>query len=202
MTRPTARAVSCLRLARLALHLAHGLWIVQTRYARLAPGAQDRTLERWSRGLLSILRVRVKAHNAPVLLPDRCLLVANHSRGWTSSRSTPCSRPLRRQVRGPAVAARGLAGRACRDALHRARQPAPRRSINGRVVAALANGRLVSVFPEGTTTDGSHCQVSTRRCSSRRSTPARRSAGRASLSRPRGGTPRPRLTRQCRWGIR
>ncbi len=35
-------------------------------------------LESWSRRLLAILRVRVAAHNAPAIRPERCQLVANH----------------------------------------------------------------------------------------------------------------------------
>ena len=44
MPRRAALADTLLRLARLGMHLAHGLWIVQTRYARLAPAEQDRIL--------------------------------------------------------------------------------------------------------------------------------------------------------------
>jgi 1-acyl-sn-glycerol-3-phosphate acyltransferase len=155
MTRPTARAVSCLRLARLALHLAHGLWIVQTRYARLAPAAQDRTLERWSRGLLSILRVRVKAHNAPVHLPDRCLLVSNHV-SWLDIFAVYAVFPslfvAKSEIRQWPLVGR-LVERVGTLFIERgSRRHA--RSMNGRVVAALASGRLVSVCPEGTTTDG------------------------------------------------
>jgi len=87
MPRRAAVADSLFRLARLGMHLARGLWIVQTRYARLAPVEQDRALEGWSRQLLAILRVRVAADNAPAVIPDRCLLVSNHDGGRTGDQT-------------------------------------------------------------------------------------------------------------------
>jgi 1-acyl-sn-glycerol-3-phosphate acyltransferase len=155
MTRPPARAVSCLRLARVAVHLAHGLWIVQARYARLAPAEQDRTLERWSRRLLAILRVRVAAHNAPALLPDRCLLVSNHV-SWLDIFAVfavfPSLFVAKSEIRRWPLVGR-LVERVGTLFIERgSRRHA--RSMNERIVAALASGRVVAVCPEGTTTDG------------------------------------------------
>lgn len=155
MPRRAALADSFLRLARLGAHLAHGLWIVQTRYARLAPAEQDRRLERWSRKLLAILRVRVAAHNAPAVLPERCLLVANHT-SWLDIFAVYAVAPslfvAKSDIRGWPLVGR-LVARVGTIFIERgSRRHA--RITNERIVAALASGRLVAVCPEGTTTDG------------------------------------------------
>jgi 1-acyl-sn-glycerol-3-phosphate acyltransferase len=156
MRRRATLPESLFRLVRLGAHLAHGLWIVQTRYARLAPAEQDRALAGWSRKLLAILRVRVVSHNAPAVLPDRCLLVSNHV-SWLDIFAVYAVAPslfvAKSDIRGWPVVGR-LVTRVGTLYLERgSRRHA--RATNERVVAALESGRLVSVCPEGTTTDGS-----------------------------------------------
>jgi 1-acyl-sn-glycerol-3-phosphate acyltransferase len=155
MRRRAALPTSLFRLARLGAHVAHGLWIVQTRYARLAPAEQDRALEGWSRKLLAILRVRVVSHNAPAVLPDRCLLVSNHV-SWLDIFAVYAVAPslfvAKSDIRGWPVVGRLVARVGTLFIERGSRRHA--RATNERVVAALASGRLVSVCPEGTTTDG------------------------------------------------
>jgi 1-acyl-sn-glycerol-3-phosphate acyltransferase len=155
MPRRAALADSLFRIARLGVHVAHGLWIVQTRYARLPPEEQDRTLAGWSRKLLAILRVRVAAHNAPAILPDRCLLVSNHV-SWLDIFAVYAVAPslfvAKSDIRGWPLVGR-LVTRVGTLFIERgSRRHA--RATNERIAAALASGRLVSVCPEGTTTDG------------------------------------------------
>ena len=155
MPRRAALADSVFRLVRAGVHLAHGLWIVQARYARLAPAEQDRELERWSRKLLAILRVRVSAHNTPAVLPDRCLLVSNHV-SWLDIFAVYAVAPslfvAKSDIRGWPLVGRLVARVGTLFIERGSRRHA--RATNERVVAALASGRLVSVCPEGTTTDG------------------------------------------------
>jgi 1-acyl-sn-glycerol-3-phosphate acyltransferase len=155
MPRRAAVADSLFRLARAGVHLAHGLWIVQTRYARLAPAEQDRALEGWSRKLLAILRVHVAAHNAPAVIPDRCLLVSNHV-SWLDIFAVYAVAPslfvAKSEIRGWPLVGRLVAQVGTLFIERGSRRHA--RATNERVVAALASGRLVSVCPEGTTTDG------------------------------------------------
>jgi 1-acyl-sn-glycerol-3-phosphate acyltransferase len=150
-----AVADSLFRLARLGVHLARGLWIVQTRYARLAPAEQDRALEGWSRRLLAILRVRVAADNAPAVIPDPCLLVSNHV-SWLDIFAVYAVAPslfvAKSDIRGWPLVGR-LVARVGTLFIERGSRRHVR-ATNERVVAALAGGRLVSVCPEGTTTDG------------------------------------------------
>ena len=155
MPRRAAVAHSLFRLARAGVHLAHGLWIVQTRYARLAPAEQDRALERWARKLLAILRVRVATHNTPAILPDRCLLVSNHV-SWLDIFAVYAVAPslfvAKSDIRDWPLVGRLVARVGTLFIERGSRRHA--RATNERVVAALASGRLVSVCPEGTTTDG------------------------------------------------
>jgi 1-acyl-sn-glycerol-3-phosphate acyltransferase len=154
--RPVPVAVACLRLARVALHFARGLWIAETRYARLVPAQQDRELERWSRRLLAILRVQVVRHNVPAVLPEPCLLVANHV-SWLDIFAVYAILPslfvAKSEVRRWPLVGRLVARVGTLFIERGSRRHA--RLTNERVVAALGRGRLVAVCPEGTTTDGS-----------------------------------------------
>jgi 1-acyl-sn-glycerol-3-phosphate acyltransferase len=153
--RPVPVAVACLRLARLGLHFAKGLWIVETRYRQLDPQGQDQELERWSRGLLAILRVRVVGHNAPAIVPEPCLLVTNHV-SWLDIFAVYTILPslfvAKSEVRRWPLVGRLVARVGTLFVERGSRRNA--RVTNDRVVAALGRGRLVAVCPEGTTTDG------------------------------------------------
>jgi 1-acyl-sn-glycerol-3-phosphate acyltransferase len=148
-------AIATSRLARLAVHLLHGLWIVHTRYARLSPIGQNHELERWSRKLLGILRIRIAAHNAPERLPGRCLVVLNHV-SWLDIfalyAAVPCLFVAKSEIRRwPLVGV--LVARVGTLFIERgSRRHA--REMNRRIVDAIAAERVVAVCPEGTTTDG------------------------------------------------
>ena len=112
------------------------------------------------------------------------LLVANHV-SWLDVLALLAVAPVRlvakREVR--LLAGHRRAGRAVRGDLHR---PVPAearcRSTVAEVTAALRAGRTVAAFPEGTTFCGADARpLPVRRCSRRRSTPARRSC-RSSIS--------------------
>jgi 1-acyl-sn-glycerol-3-phosphate acyltransferase len=153
--RATSIAIRLARILRLVTHVAHGLWIVRTRYAALAPPQQDEALRRWSRALLAILRVEVRAHNAPPTLPERCLLVSNHV-SWLDIFAIYAVAPglfvAKSEIRDWPVVG-GLVRRVGTLFIERGSRRHARRT-NERVVAALEAGRLVAVCPEGTTTDG------------------------------------------------
>ncbi len=147
--------VRLFRILRLAAHVARGLWIVHTRYPRLAPAAQDRELERWSRRLLAILGVAVRTRNAPGAFPERCLVVSNHT-SWLDIFAVYAVAPglfvAKSDIREWPVVGR-LVDRVGTLFIERGNRRHARLT-NERIVAALEGGRLVSVCPEGTTTDG------------------------------------------------
>jgi len=143
------------RLARLVGHIVRGLWVTSVRFPRLDAAGQDHELRRWARHLLAILDVRVTCLNEPAALPPRSILVANHV-SWLDVMTVFAVRPavfiakedIRRwPVIGPLCAQAGalfIERGSRRHARH----------INGRVAETLAAGRLIAMFPEGTTTDG------------------------------------------------
>ena len=153
--RPVPVAVACLRLARVALHFARGVWIAETRYPRLVPAQQDCELERWSRRLLAILRVQVVHHNVPAAVPEPCMLVANHV-SWLDIFAVYAGLPslfvAKSEVRAWPLVGRLVVRVGTLFIERGSRRHA--RLTSERVAAALGRGRLVAVCPEGTTTDG------------------------------------------------
>jgi 1-acyl-sn-glycerol-3-phosphate acyltransferase len=143
------------RIVRLVVHVARGLWLVRTRYAALTPARQDAALRGWSRALLAILRVEVRCYNAPASLPERCLLVLNHV-SWLDIFAVYAAAPglfvAKSEIRDWPVVGE-LVRRVGTLFIERGSRRHARRT-NERIVAALENGRLVAVCPEGTTTDG------------------------------------------------
>jgi 1-acyl-sn-glycerol-3-phosphate acyltransferase len=153
--RPTSLAVRASRLARLAAHLFRGLWIVHTRYGRLPLAARHRELQRWSRQLLAILNVHVHRHDVPESWPPRSMIVLNHV-SWLDIFAVyavvpgvfvakseiarwPLIGTLVERV-GTLFIERGSRGHA--------------RKMNHRIAEKMAEGEIVCVCPEGTTTDG------------------------------------------------
>jgi 1-acyl-sn-glycerol-3-phosphate acyltransferase len=142
-------------IVRLAAHFLRGLWIVTTRYRRMSIAGKNRELRRWSRQLLAILRVRVVRHGRPLKRPQRCLIVLNHV-SWLDIFALyavlPCLFVAKSEIRDwPLVGL--LVERVGTLFIERGNRRHARR-MNHRMVDALADGRLVAVCPEGTTTDG------------------------------------------------
>lgn len=112
-------------------------------------------LQRWSRRLLRILGIRLQTAGAPI--EPGCMLVANHI-SWVDifviNALAPSSFVSKAEVRdwpvigwlaaknGTIFLRRGSRGHA--------------KIINEETAALLDAGRNVAIFPEGTTTDGSH----------------------------------------------
>lgn len=110
--------------------------------------------QRWSRGLLGILGVRLDAVLSAV--EPASLIVANHI-SWLDIYALNAARPggLRRQGRRSFLAARRLAGCAYRHRFPAPRQPASQiRAVNDEIGELLGADEDVALFPEGTTSDG------------------------------------------------
>jgi 1-acyl-sn-glycerol-3-phosphate acyltransferase len=159
MSRPLAPASLATRLARLArlpAHLARGLWLSR-RFVSLAPARQDRTSAAWSRRLLAILGVRVHATHVPDGPGLGTLLVANHV-SWLDIFALYTVAPgifvAKSEIAGWPVLGR-LVTNVGTIFIERGRNRHARRT-NERIVATLAERGRVIVFPEGTTTDGTH----------------------------------------------
>lgn len=150
----TPFAIRCWRLLRLSWHLVKGLWVAWLVYPRLNERHQRAAMRKWSRRLLAILAIRVRS-SAPAALPHRCMLVSNHV-SWVDifvlASRYPAIFVAKSEIRRwPLVGT--LCSRAGTVFIERGRRSAAKRT-NAILSAAIARGTLVSLFPEGTTTDG------------------------------------------------
>jgi len=145
----------CWRLARMAAHLARGLAITAVRFPGLPWEGRRTEIRRWSRKLLTIMGVQVRQIHHPEALPGRCMLVMNHI-SWLDVFVLLATHPgifvAKSEIRGWP-----LAGRLCAAVgtlfIERGSSRAVRH-VNRAMVEALQDHVIVSIYPEGTTTDG------------------------------------------------
>ena len=142
------------RLSRLAVHAARG-WVLSHRLASSSPVKREEIIRTWSRQLLRLLGVDIAFHGAPNELPPGAVLVCNHI-SWLDVFAvythTPCIFVSKAEVRdwpliGGVVVRAGILFIERGNARHA-------RSVNGRIVAALEEGAIISVFPEGIAGEG------------------------------------------------
>lgn len=142
------------RLARLALHVAHGLWIVVRRFKRCLPEQRQEAIRWWSRKMLRILGIELTSsgHAAPA----GQLLVANHV-SWLDIAAIHAVLPQARFVSKADVRHWPLVGILVEGVgtlfIERASKRDALRVVH-QTAAALQNGDCVAVFPEGTTGPG------------------------------------------------
>ena len=143
------------RGARLTLHLACGM-LLAIPYPHLTQRRQRRLLKFWSRRLLPILNVGIRVEGTqPARGENACLIVANHI-SWLDIFVLNAIQPTRFIAKSE-VRDWPLIGWLCRRTgtifIERAmRHDAA--AVNRRVAALLEQGICVSLFPEGTSTDG------------------------------------------------
>jgi 1-acyl-sn-glycerol-3-phosphate acyltransferase len=142
------------RLARVVVHLLHGVAIVALRFRSLDSAGRQARIGWWSGGLLRAIGVRLVAEGT--FRPGATLLVANHI-SWLDIAALHAVCPRARFVSKADVRHWPLLGwligavgtlfierERKRDALRVVHQTA----------SALKDGDVVAVFPEGTTGDG------------------------------------------------
>ncbi|MFT7723319.1 MAG: lysophospholipid acyltransferase family protein [Roseateles sp.] len=149
------RLVAAARLARLAPHVLHGLWIVRTKFGRLAPAQRHAHIQWWSRKTLRILGITLTASGgAP--RPAGQLLVANHV-SWLDIAAVHAVLPQARFVSKADVKHWPVVGALVSGAgtlfIERASKRDALRVVH-QTAEALAAGDCVAVFPEGTTGAG------------------------------------------------
>lgn len=142
------------RLARVALHLLWGVATAATVFPWLPERAQLFLKARWSRQLLDELGVRIVGTGTP---PAHGLLVANHI-SWLDIFAINALAPttfLSKDdvLRWPVIG--WLSNRVGTLFLERGSRAAARRAKE-HLISELRAGRLVGVFPEGTTGFGDH----------------------------------------------
>lgn len=139
----------------MALHLLIGLCVTLFVYPLRSPLQRQHIRQRWSSRLLAIVGLRLE-HEGERVQPG-CLLVANHV-SWLDifvvNALAPAAFVSKAEVRNwPLIGV--LAARNETVFLMRGSR-GHARIINAEVGAILDAGRNVALFPEGTTTDGSH----------------------------------------------
>jgi 1-acyl-sn-glycerol-3-phosphate acyltransferase len=150
---PTAALRRLWRIPRVTLHFLHGLCTVLFTFPSLDAHARRVRIRRWSRRLLHLLNVDIRTAGA--LGHPNVLVVANHV-SWLDIFALHAVGPVRFIAKSE-IARWPLIGRLVRGVgtlfIERARRRDTHR-VNREVTAALAEGDIVAVFPEGTVTDG------------------------------------------------
>ena len=141
------------RIARVTLHFARGLCTVLFTFPRLDAQARRVRIRRWSRRLLHLLHVDIRMTGA--LAHPNVTVVANHV-SWLDIFALHAVGPVRFIAKSE-IARWPLIGRLVRGVgtlfVERARRHDTHR-VNREIAAALADGDIVAVFPEGTVTNG------------------------------------------------
>ena len=140
-------------MPRMALHLFHGLGTVWFVFPSLDAHARRARIRRWSRRLLHLMNIDIRMTGS--LGQPNVLVVANHV-SWLDIFALHAVGPVRFIAKSE-IARWPLVGRLVGGVgtlfIERARRHDTHR-VNQEVAQALAEGDIVAVFPEGTTTDG------------------------------------------------
>lgn len=152
---PTPRLLRAWRYGRLALHIVQGLLTVALVYPWCRRPAHQALRRRWSAGMLRVLGIELEARGEAVA--PGCMLVANHI-SWVDifviNALAPAAFVSKAEVRNWPLTG-WLAARNDTIFLRRGSR-GHARIINAEIAALLDAGCNVAIFPEGTTTDGSH----------------------------------------------
>ncbi|MCS6786986.1 MAG: 1-acyl-sn-glycerol-3-phosphate acyltransferase [Thiobacillaceae bacterium] len=144
------------RLTRLGLHILAGALTILLLFPLLTSAERERRVVAWARGLLAIVRVRVRVRGRPpAVRGEGALIVANHV-SWLDIHVLHSLLPTRfvskAEVRDwPLIG--WMAARAGTLYLERAKKSDARR-VNAEMARLLQAGECLALFPEGTTTDG------------------------------------------------
>ena len=158
MSNETAPAIRLLRATRVALHLLQGFLTALLLFPSLGQATRNILIRNWSAKLLKILAIRLTVTGA---IPQRggkgMLFAANHI-SWLDIYLLNAAHPLRfvskAEVRQwPLIGF--LAAKAGTLFIERTRRHDTGRA-NREIESALHHGDHIALFPEGTTTDGSH----------------------------------------------
>ncbi len=137
------------------MHLAEGLATTALVFPLVRLDTRLRLRQRWSARLLALLGVELRAAGAAIR--PGCLLVANHV-SWLDifviNALTPAAFVSKAEVRAWPVI--GWLSAMNETVFLRRGSRGHAKIINAEIGALLDAGRNVAIFPEGTTTDGSH----------------------------------------------
>ena len=154
LLRLTAPLLAGLRLARLLVHLLHGMAVMALRFPSLDEAGRQARIGWWSTGVLRAMGVGL--HITGTARPGATLLLANHV-SWLDIAALHAAVPHARFVSKADVLRWPLLGWLIRGAgtlfIERERKRDALRVVHA-MADALRAGQTVAVFPEGTTGKG------------------------------------------------
>ena len=152
--RLTAPLLAGLRLARLSVHLLHGMAVMALRFPSLNEAGRQARIGWWSAGVLRAMGVGL--HITGTARPGATLLLVNHV-SWLDIAALHAAVPHARFVSKADVLRWPLLGWLIRGAgtlfIERERKRDALRVVHA-MADALRAGQTVAVFPEGTTGEG------------------------------------------------
>lgn len=155
MQKITPLLLRVIRLVRLLCQIISGL-LQSVVYPYFPLNVQRRMMQNWAAGLLSILEIRLHCHGSmPALEIPRVLFAANHV-SWLDICVLMAACPTRFVAKAE-ISKWPILGMLCRNVgtlfIERAKRSDTLR-INQQISEVLERGERVTVFPEGTTTNG------------------------------------------------
>ena len=154
LLRLTAPLLAGLRLARLSVHLLHGMAVMALRFPSLNEAGRQARIGWWSAGVLRAMGVGL--HITGTARPGATLLLVNHV-SWLDIAALHAAVPHARFVSKADVLRWPLLGWLIRGAgtlfIERERKRDALRVVHA-MADALRVGQTVAVFPEGTTGEG------------------------------------------------
>jgi 1-acyl-sn-glycerol-3-phosphate acyltransferase len=148
-------SVRLLRCGRFCVHALRGWWLSHLHFGKGNVEEENVILKHWSRGLLRLLGVRVEVSGLPPQWPHGSVLVANHI-SWLDIFLIYTEAPglfvAKSEIRSwPLIGS--LIARVGTLFIERG-SPRHARRMNTQMAEALAQDRLICLFPEGATTEG------------------------------------------------
>lgn len=140
---------------RLMAHLLRGMWTVAVRFPRLSAATKLEVNRAWSLKMLRLAGMRLVVHRGDLRVDHGALVVGNHV-SWLDIYVINAWRPTpfvsKAEVRQWPVVG-WLAHRLDTIFIHREKRRDAQRAMH-EMAARLESGKVVCVFPEGTTSDG------------------------------------------------
>jgi len=152
--RPTSLPVRCYRWTRTCVHVLAGVATTMFVFPLVSDTRKRHLVKRWSGRLLRILRIEARVEGE-IARDGNVLVVANHI-SWLDIFVLNAHHPVRFVAKAE-LARWPVVSRMIRGAgtvfIERERRRDTHR-VNHAMARVLANGDVVAIFPEGTTTDG------------------------------------------------
>ena len=156
MTRVNPLPVRCYRWTRTCVHLMAGVATTMFVFPLVSDTRKRRLVKRWSARLLRILKVQARIDGELAAATGNVLVVANHI-SWLDIFVLNAHHPVRFVAKAE-LARWPVVSRMIRGAgtvfIERGRRRDTHR-VNQKMARVLADGDVVAIFPEGTTTHGS-----------------------------------------------